>query len=281
MMPRQHQSPDQRRLAAALRELREETGLSAANFGAPLGWSQGKVSKIENGRTVPSPEDAERWAQAAGKPERGPELGALAESVAIETRRWGGRRHGALAARNEDIGLAEAASTVVREFQSAIIPGLLQTADYARRVMTLLDTEDDIAAAVNARMQRQDGLYRPGARFEFVLTEGALRWRPGSREMMAAQYDRLMRATDVESVDLRVLPFAAQAPILYIDGFVIYEIEEDPHVLVETILGEQVGRHERDLARSREAFRRCWDAALHGADAKAVIEGLVRELGTD
>ena len=57
MMPRQHLSPERRRLAAALREMREDTGLSAEAFGERQGWSQGKVSKSETGRTVLPAED--------------------------------------------------------------------------------------------------------------------------------------------------------------------------------------------------------------------------------
>lgn len=282
MMPRQHPSPDRRRLAAALKEMREETGLSAERFGQEHGWSQGKVSKIENGRTVPSPEDVETWASAAGHLERAADLAALAESVAAQTRGYGGRRPGTLAARAEEAGIAESLATVVRVFQPAIVPGLLQTADYARRVITLLDVpEQEIAPAVNARMQRQDALYQPDSHFEFVLTEGALRWRPGPRQMMSAQYDRLLRVAEAESVDLRVLPFAIQAATFYDNPFTIYEIPEDPTVLVEGTPREQAYREERDLTVCRTAFARCWETALAGQDALRMIEGLQGELGAD
>lgn len=282
MMPRQHLSPDRHRLAAALRQMREDTGLSAERFGEPHGWSQGKVSKIENGRTVPSPEDVEAWSSAAGRPEAAAELVSLAESVAVQTRGYGGRRRDTLAARAEEAGIAESLAEVVRVFQTAMVPGLLQTADYARRVITLLDaSEDEIAPAVNARMQRQDALYRPGRRFEFVLTEGALRWRPGSTEMMKAQYDRILRVAGTGSVGLRVLPFAIKAPTFYDTPFTIYEIPDDPAVLVEGTPREQIYREERDLETCRTAFARCWDAALAGSDALGMIEDLQRELGAD
>jgi transcriptional regulator with XRE-family HTH domain len=281
MMPRQHLSADRRRLAAALKEMREDTGLSAERFGEPHGWSQGKVSKIENGRTVPSPEDVEAWTSAAGHPERAAELGALAEAVATMTRGYGGRRRDTLAARAEEAGIAESLATIVRVFQTAMIPGLLQTADYARGVITLLDVpEEEVAPAVNARMQRQDALYRPGRRFEFLLTEGALRWRPGSLEMMSVQHDRLLRVADAESVSLRVLPFAVQAPTFYDSAFTIYEIPDDPTVLVEGTPREQAYREERDLEVCRTAFARGWDAALAGDNALSFIAGLQRQLST-
>ncbi len=281
MMPREHPSAERRRLAAALRELRLGTGLSAEHFGEPFGWSQGKVSKIENGRTVPSPQDVEAWATAAGHPERGPELAALLVSVATETRQWTGRR-GTLAARSEEAGVAESTASVVRVFQPAVIPGLLQTSAYAQDVITMLRaaSEEDVAAAVNVRMQRQDALYAPGKRFEFILTEGALRWRPGPPEMMAAQYDRILRVADAPNVDIRVLPFRIQAPVLYTNGFTIYEIPDDPYVLVETMTREQHLREERDLATYRSAFDRCMEAALVGEEAVAMVSDLLRSLGS-
>lgn len=278
MMPRQHLSPDRHRLASALRRMREDTGLSAERFGEPHGWSQGKVSKIENGRTVPSPEDVETWAAAAGRPGDAAELAALAESVGTQTRGYGGRRRDTLAARAEEAGVAESLATVVRVFQPAIIPGLFQTADYARCVIGMLGApEEDIAPAVNARMQRQDALYRERERFEFVLTEGALRWRPGPAEMMIAQYDRLIRVVDM-GLSLRVVPFSVQAPTFYDSPLTIYEIPEDPVVMVEGTPREQFYREERDLETCRAAFAQAWKAALSGREAVRMIEGLQREL---
>jgi transcriptional regulator with XRE-family HTH domain len=284
VMPREHRTPGRLRLAARLRELREATGQSAEAFGTARGWSQSKVSKIENARTVPSPEDVETWALATGA---GAELAAdlvqLAEDVGTETRRWAGRRHGTLAARSEEAGLAEAAATTVRVFQCAVIPGLLQTADYARQVITLIGTADeaDIAADVNVRMQRQDALYVPGKQFEFVLTEGALRWRPGTEAMMAAQLARIARTAAEPTVDIRVLPYAIQAPALYTDGFTIYEIPDEPYALVETRRGEQFYREERDVDAFRKDLERCKEAALAGDEAVGMVLDLRRELTPD
>jgi transcriptional regulator with XRE-family HTH domain len=282
MMPRQHPSADRRRLAAALKELREDTGMSAERFGEPHGWSQGKVSKIENGRTVPSRDDVETWASTAGHPEQGPALIALRDAVATQTRGYAGRRGATLAARAEEAGVAESLATVTRVFQPAMVPGLLQTAEYARNVLEMIGRpEEEIAPAVNARMQRQDALYRPGRHWEFMLTEGALRWRPGSRQMMSAQYDRLLRVAGVESVELRVLPFALQAPTFYDNPFTIYEIPDDPAVLVEGTPLEQFCRDESDIEECRTSFARGWDAALADDDALRMIASLQRELDGD
>lgn len=279
MMPREHLSADRQRLAAELKGLREGTGLSAARFGAPHGWSQGKVSKIETGRTVPASEDVETWAEAAGHPELAADLAALAESVGMKARGYWGKRRETLASRGEEAGVAESLSDVVRVFQVGMVPGLLQTGDYAKAILSMLGKpEEEIPPAVNVRMQRQDALYQPGRRFEFVLTEGALRWRPGSPQMMYAQYNRLIRVMDVDSVDLRILPFSLQAPTFYDSPFTIYEIPDDPYVLMEGTPGSAVYREERELEAARIAFQQGQEAALAGDDVIRMIEHLQQEL---
>ena len=160
-----------------------------------------------------------------------------------------------------------------------MVPGLLQTGDYAHRVLEMLGrAEEEIPPAVNARMQRQDALYQPGKRFEFVLTEGALRWRPGSPEMLSAQYDRLLRTAGAPAAELRVLPFAVQAPTFYDCPFMIFEIPDDPTVLAEGTPSEHWYHGEEEIEVCRTAFAKAWDAALAGDDALRMIEALQREL---
>jgi uncharacterized protein DUF5753 len=81
-------------------------------------------------------------------------------------------------------------------FEPATIPGLLQTAEYARarfaEGVLLFGTPNDVDYAVRTRMQRQELLYRRDKSFHFVLTEGALRYRRSSLEIQLAQLDRLM-----------------------------------------------------------------------------------------
>ena len=76
----------------------------------------------------------------------------------------------------------------VRNFQPGIIPGLLQTADYALRIMEIANIQGavDLADAVNVRLARQEALYDQGRHFEFIMTESALRWRPGPPELLSA-----------------------------------------------------------------------------------------------
>ncbi|MCO1595506.1 DUF5753 domain-containing protein [Micromonospora sp. RHAY321] len=84
------------------------------------------------------------------------------------------------------------------------VPGLLQTPDYARRILTeMVELHNldiaDVDAAVSTRMQRQHLLYDAGKRFEFLLAEPVLRWLLASPDVMAGQLDRLQTVVGVTS----------------------------------------------------------------------------------
>jgi transcriptional regulator with XRE-family HTH domain len=271
---------DRRRLASELRRLREAGGLSGQRLGELLGWSQSKVTKIENGRTRPSAADVEVWAAATGASDDArAELAALAEAVATHARSWSSR-HGTLASRNLEIAQFEREATSVQTFQPAVFPGLLQTADYARRVVSMLDVagERDVAAAVAARVERQTVLYDQGRNFEFLLTEGALRWRPGPPELMLAQLDRLLSVMTLPNVAVGVLPQGRRQVVLHTNGFTIFDVLDDPFVLVETLTRELHLREDGDLAAYRAAFARAREAAASGSDAVALIRQVMAEV---
>jgi hypothetical protein len=105
-----------------------------------------------------------------------------------------------------------AGSSMIRHFEVAYVPGLLQTADYARRVLTeMVDLHalpvPDVEEAVATRMRRQHLLYDPEKTFEFILAESVLRWMLCPPEAMAAQLDRLQSAMNLPNVRFGIIPF--------------------------------------------------------------------------
>src|SRR5437764_12356763 len=101
-------SPDRRRLSAFLKDLRARARLSGEQLGATLGWSQSKVSKIENGRTKPSSADIEAWAEATGATAaQRAELLELAETVADEVRSWSTAHAAGIAQRQREVADVE------------------------------------------------------------------------------------------------------------------------------------------------------------------------------
>src|SRR5262249_10161023 len=164
-------SPSQRRLAAALKQLRVRAGLSARELGRVLGWTQTRVSRAENASRRVRIAEATAWAEATNAtPELRAEVIQLAEATARDVRSWWSVHAGGMAGRQLEIAALEASAPVILNTQ-LMVPGLLQTADYARHALELANVSDqiDVAAAVAARMRRQEILYDTTKQFEYVL----------------------------------------------------------------------------------------------------------------
>jgi transcriptional regulator with XRE-family HTH domain len=266
-------SPSQRRLAAALQQLRARSGLSAAELGRTLGWTQTRVSRTELGRRSISLADAVAWVDAtSAPPDLRAEVTELAESAARAVRSWWSVHAEGLAGRQHEIAALESSATIVRNTQH-IVPGLLQTADYARHAMGLANVsgQGDLTAAVGARMRRQEILYDPARRFEYVLPESALRWRLADNDAgMRAQADRLLSVDSLPNVSIAILPFTVPPPA-WPTAFVIYEIPGQPLVVVETLTDEFVLGGDREVTAYRDAFARVQAAAVTGDEAHDLI----------
>lgn len=269
-----------RQLMSELKRVREDANLSGQRLGELLNWSQSKVSKIENGRTRPSMNDIEAWAGACSLSEEDTaNLLDIAEGVVSESRPWTAR-HGSLASRNSAIGQTEQEMTGLRNFQPAVFPGLLQTADYARRVITFLDVagQRDVAAAVAVRMERQAVLYDTSKQFEFILTEAAIRWRPGPRSLMLAQLDRLKSVATMPNVTIGIIPLNEEATALCLGGFTIFESPDQPYVLIECLATEHKLHDENEIAKYAVILDGLRGTAAMGADALTLIDEIRNEI---
>jgi hypothetical protein len=145
-----------------------------------------------------------------------------------------------------------------------MVPGLLQIADYARRVIAMSYRPGDVAAAVAARIERQSVLYDQTKRFEFLLTEGALGWRPGGMDMRP-QHHRLLSIASLPNVGLSVVPHGpGSMPLLH--PFVVFELAAETLVTVETYSAELQVRDAADVARYREVWERLREGAVGGEE---------------
>ncbi|SCL35966.1 Helix-turn-helix domain-containing protein [Micromonospora aurantiaca] len=220
---------DRTALATRLRELREDAGLSTTRLAAALGWSQSKVSKIENRRTKPSVDDVRSWSAATGATaEVTAELTNAAESIQVASIIWDRTLTGGRAAHQRRIGRTLAEATRVQVFQHAAVPGLLQTADYARSVLALADVFgiSDTTRAAAARVERQTALYEKGRQFDFLITEAALRFRPIPHDALAAQYDKILSVATLPTVSLSILPTGVRPSAVHAHPFVIYTLPD-------------------------------------------------------
>jgi transcriptional regulator with XRE-family HTH domain len=198
--------PGKDELSRTLFALREAAHLTGEDVAASAGFSQAKVSRIEGGVNVPSPKDVITLARVYGAPaDTRDRLVQLAEDMKAGSRRVvlnrGGTEFQARLARIEE------ASEHVRSFTATVVPGLLQTEDYARALYRTGDlSEQEIEAAVRGRMERQALLGIEGHRFTLLTTAGALSWCAGSPAVMATQADRLATPQPT-GVHLGVIPW--------------------------------------------------------------------------
>lgn len=220
---------DRATLATRLRELREDAGLSTTRLAGELGWSQSKVSKIENRRTKPSADDVRAWSAATGAPaDVAAELTNIAESIQVASIIWDRTLIGGRAAHQRSIGRALAEAARVQVFQHAVVPGLLQTAEYARSVLALADVfgVGGTARAAAARVDRQAAVYEEGRQFDFLISEAALRFRPVPYHALAAQYDKILSVATLPGVSVAILPTGARSSAVYAHPFVIYTLPD-------------------------------------------------------
>lgn len=233
---------DRATLASRLRELREDAGLSTTRLAVELGWSQSKVSKIENRRTKPSVDDVRAWSAATGAPaDIAAELMNAAESIQVASIIWDRTLSGGRAAHQRSIGRTLAEAARMQIFQHAAVPGLLQTAEYARSVLALADVfgVGDTARAAAARVERQAALYEKGRQFDFLISEAALRFRPVPSDALAAQYDKILSVATLPGVSVAILPTGARPSAVHAHPFVIYTLPDDSRfVTIETYTRE-------------------------------------------
>lgn len=260
------------RLASELRRLRLLSGLSGRELAERIGVSQATVSRMENAHTVPSLPQVEAWAEAVDASEEArTALVALTEAALNELERWRVRLQEGLPAMQAEVGRLEASARSHRGFQPTLVFGLLQTAAYAQRVFEIVDVREESEAtdhgdAVTARLERQQILYDEDRHFEFVLTEAALRWRPGPPRLLLAQLDRVSSVSTLEHVSLGVIPTGVRMRALPWCGFHLLEdLEDEGQPLVELELPHagltvtepsdvEIYREQLDLLRESAVF---------------------------
>lgn len=264
-----------------LSQLRDAAGLSGVQLAERVGWQPSKVSKIQTGKQPPSDVDVTSWCDAVeATAEQKAELLAELRAVRLEAARFKSRlRRGGHTALQNEFALAEAAATRFRIFEPGLIPGHLQTADYARAIFSgladLRESPRDFEEAVSRRMQRQAILYDSDRRFEIVVTEGALRTRIGSPQIMISQLNRLSAVLGVHNVRFGIVPQTAVLPLAPIHGFWMI----DDGINVELFHTEASSRSVEDADLYSRIFVTFQEFAVEGDEAQAIINRCVADLG--
>ncbi|MGW2326136.1 helix-turn-helix domain-containing protein [Streptomyces sp. NPDC001700] len=227
-----------RKLGAELRRQRDLAGLTSGEAARRLDWHQSKVSRIETGRSGAKPGDVARLLEVYGVTD--PQLRALLEALCGggpsdpegSRRGWWYAYRDLLPPAYRDFISLEAEASEAYTLETTVVPGLLQTADYARTVTraALPDLpEDQLNTLVEVRIARQSVLRegRRPLRLHAVLDEAVLRRGVGDAEVMRAQLRQLAELAALPQVRLQVLPFTAGMPIGITGPFIIFSF---PHI---------------------------------------------------
>lgn len=259
-------------LAKELKRLREATGMSGSAFAEKLGWHQTKISRIETGGRLPKEEDVRAWALAANVNESATqELLDLRAQAEVVSRAWKRGQVGGQDEIQQNYDELLHNATVVRNAEVTTIPGLLQTPEYMRAQFAQAVSlhgfpADGVEPAIDVRIKRQQVLYNPTTRFEFVITEAALRLQYCPTDAMLAQLDRLLAATFMRpNFWFGIIPFAVELPVVPQNRFLVV----DDLVLVEHFAGDETYRGDR-----AETYGQAMDALM----AEAVTGQRARDL---
>ncbi|GHE50311.1 helix-turn-helix domain-containing protein [Streptomyces capitiformicae] len=269
-------------LGVRLRELRLSAPggrLTGAELAEQYGWNKSKVSRLENGRQTPTPDDLRNWAEATGQPEAYDELVARLRGFESHIRSWRRQLASGHKAVQDTHLSAHADASVFRGWESSMIFGILQTPDYARSIFTryaeLQRSPRDTEEAVRSRMKRQEALYDSSKHFRLLLWEAALHALICPPSVLAAQLDRLSGAIGLDTVELGIIPLSASLKIPPATAFWIYD---DRQVVVENWHAELW----IDDAASVETYLRTWktlrESAVYGADAQNLVSAARRTL---
>jgi transcriptional regulator with XRE-family HTH domain len=268
---------DRDRLSAVLRALRSASGLTSREAAAQAGFSQSKLSKVENGALLPSYDDGQALCRVyrATPRQRDEVLDLLralhdeVESARVILQRGAYRRQ-------REIAQIEAQTVQYRDLQIAYVSGLLQTADYIRRMASQVMSPGDREKHVAARLERQRVLEDTGKSFTFVMTEGAVRWRAGSAELMAAQVEHIIETSRRPNVEVGVIPWSTEAPPGVMPGHEVH-IYDERMVIVGIQTATATIQDPRDIEVYLQLFEAMRSIACFGAAARRELERIAAD----
>jgi hypothetical protein len=274
-----------RLLGAQLRRLRESKGIAREGAGYTIRASGSKISRLELGRVSFKERDVADLLTLYGVTDEQERVALLSLAREANTPGWWHRYGDILPGWFETyVGLEEAAE-LIRTYEVQFVPGLLQTADYARAVMTVGQAgapAEEIERRVVLRMTRQKLLTRADApRLWAVVDEAALRRPIGGPAVMRAQIERLIETTRHPNVTLQVLPFRVGGHAAEGGAFTILRFPEPDlpdAVYVEQLTSALYLDKREDVDRYMEAMERlCIESDPPGRTAE-ILSGILQEI---
>jgi transcriptional regulator with XRE-family HTH domain len=273
-----------RRLALELRRLREAARLTCEEVGEHLECSASKISRVETGRVSVSPRDVRDMLELYGVPaEQRESLVQLARD-SRQKGWWHAYSDTMQPQMATYIGLESAASEI-RIYEVSLIPGLLQTEDYARAVIRagmVNSPAEDIERRVSLLMARQPAVVRDDPpKIWAVLDEAALRRRVGGAGLMRLQLEHLLAQAALPNVAVQVIPFGGGAHPAMGRPFIILVFPErvDTDVVyLEDLTSALYLEDVAEVDRYNVFFNHLRATALSFDDSAALITSVLKEM---
>lgn len=268
-------SPARPELAATLRRLRYDAGLSGIEAARRARLSQSTVSRLETGRRAPTVKEVSALCKAYRAPA---EVRAALQAIARDL------QEGTTSARivlqrpremQERIGRIEQSSTLIRGFQPAMVIGLVQTLDYARAMMSGRVTGDTLEQLTQSRRERQ-AILDTERQLTLLHAEGSLRWHIGSPAIMATQLDHLAELTRHPNLRLGVIPWERPLHIHARHAFHLYDTHT---VIVGTESGTAFITDPVEVAAYDRRFAELEQVAVFGHEAARVFQRVAADYG--
>ncbi|MFF1907670.1 helix-turn-helix domain-containing protein [Kitasatospora sp. NPDC058218] len=275
-----------RRLGSEFRRLREQTGLQAKAVADTLGFSAAKVSRIESGQTTLKESDVRALLELYGVSDEFERRQFISLTRRSTQRGWWHDYGDALPDWFQTYVGLEADAALIRAYEAELVPGIFQTADYARATFRSslsghrADTEPLVARRAGLRMQRQEIFTRPTPpSVRAVLNEAVLRRAVGGPEVMRGQLAHLVELAQRPTVVIQVLPFAAGAHPAMSMAFHILSFSDVPGQIVyaEALTSSLYIEKESDIARHEFVFDQLAESALSPEDSLSWMSELAAE----
>ncbi|MFJ1551158.1 helix-turn-helix transcriptional regulator [Streptomyces sp. NPDC088246] len=276
-----------RQLSSRLKELRDEVELTMAEVAKTVEINQGTLSRIESGDRGTSPVLVKAMLDCYGVTDtavREDILDLVRADQAHKQKWW--RKYSAVINTTQYGGYLEleAGTTSLRSYEPQLIPGLLQTADYARKVIAAMRVDLDakqIEALVDVRMNRQALLEGESApKLWVVIDEAAIRRMSGSPTALKGQLERLLEVEPRTNITLQLLPFdAGFHPGLYGSFMLMGFPEPNPDLVwVENLTNSVYFEGSEDVGRYTEVFDHLRATALGPPETRSRIKSMIKEL---
>jgi transcriptional regulator with XRE-family HTH domain len=250
-----------REVGSHLRQTREAAGLSLADMAERLGWSQSKVSRLERGAAEAIPVEVVRFAAHCGTGIG--EVDSLLDwfREAAPPGYW-------LSDRLSSLIFHETAAHFSTSYDPLVVPGLLQTEDYATALIGPKFAE--------LRMERQRLVHRRG--FQFYIHEQALRLPVGGNRVMNEQMLKLALMCDQPTITIRVVPIAMGAQAALGAPFVLFRYSGgNPLVYLEHQFNGFFVEDYDHVSRYQGHLNKLTDVALNRGESRELLAALASE----